>query len=277
MCNGIISGPRSRGGIAFTLVELLVACQPTRPPKFLRRGKSRKAGRRPIRQAFTLVELLVVIAIISLLAALLSPALKNAREQARSIVCMSNLKQMGAAFRLYGNDNDDVLPPLQILDAGWSPLPGTVNYLKAINPYVGRQKSDEEFGYTFLRCPSAGPQTGYGDSYAGLYHNIFHYLGPAPGSSRLSKIPSSVMIAGDSSGTFCIFNAMSPSFGYTSDTDGDTVNDFSAGSGRYLNGWSARHNKRGNCLFADGHISSVALLDWINNKDGLLGDIDGYR
>jgi prepilin-type N-terminal cleavage/methylation domain-containing protein len=55
---------------------------------------------------FTLIELLVVIAIIAILAALLAPALKNARERARRASCLSNLKQVGALFQLYANDND---------------------------------------------------------------------------------------------------------------------------------------------------------------------------
>ncbi|MBI4026481.1 MAG: prepilin-type N-terminal cleavage/methylation domain-containing protein [Verrucomicrobia bacterium] len=58
-----------------------------------------------VRQAFTLIELLVVVAIISILAAMLMPALKNARESARSIKCMSNLHQIGVAMSLYLADN----------------------------------------------------------------------------------------------------------------------------------------------------------------------------
>ncbi len=60
--------------------------------------------------AFTLVELLVVIAIISILAALLMPALKNARDSAKGIVCMNNLKQMMFAVNAYVMDNNDYFP-----------------------------------------------------------------------------------------------------------------------------------------------------------------------
>lgn len=60
---------------------------------------------------FTLVELLVVIAIMSLLMALLAPALRNARDQAKSIVCMSNLKQLGLAMTCYTNDFDGSFVP----------------------------------------------------------------------------------------------------------------------------------------------------------------------
>ena len=59
---------------------------------------------------FTLVELLVVIAIIGILAALLLPALERSKLSAQRSVCMSNLKQIGMAVKLYAGDHDDTLP-----------------------------------------------------------------------------------------------------------------------------------------------------------------------
>jgi len=62
------------------------------------------------RRGFTLIELLVVIGIIAILASLLLPVLGRARERARRIACLSNLRQVLVATHLYAGDNDGLLP-----------------------------------------------------------------------------------------------------------------------------------------------------------------------
>jgi len=67
-------------------------------------GEDREPG-------FTLIELLVVIAVIALLMGILLPALNRAREQARKIACLSNMRQMGLAVTAYLTDSEYRLPP----------------------------------------------------------------------------------------------------------------------------------------------------------------------
>jgi prepilin-type N-terminal cleavage/methylation domain-containing protein/prepilin-type processing-associated H-X9-DG protein len=62
------------------------------------------------RRGFTLIELLVVIAIIAVLAAILFPVFKRARESARQSTCQSNLVQLGKALKMYANDYDETFP-----------------------------------------------------------------------------------------------------------------------------------------------------------------------
>lgn len=65
------------------------------------------------RDGFTLIELLVVIAIIAILAAILFPVFAQARESARKITCVSNMRQMGLATRMYMQDFDEMFPQVK--------------------------------------------------------------------------------------------------------------------------------------------------------------------
>ena len=62
------------------------------------------------KRAFTLVELLVVISVIAVLTAILMPVLGGARQRGKSIVCLSNLRQMAIASQGYINSNDGFYP-----------------------------------------------------------------------------------------------------------------------------------------------------------------------
>jgi len=162
---------------------------------------------------FTLIELLVVIAIIAILAAMLLPALKSARDRGKTANCMTNSKQMGQAMLHYSNDWDSNFIPynkdMASLDsrggkAAWSYLLFGNDYLPAksfICP--GMRDSERRFVSGVFMDPLAAKKDGsnaYYLNWHGYGYNVFgmgdnyptntdlHY--PTPAKVGMIKIPS---------------------------------------------------------------------------------------
>ena len=126
----------------------------------------------PLRRAFTLVELLVVIAIIVVLLALLLPALQNARVQARSVGCLSNLRGIGIWANMYSSEWDGWLPANggdpahysndtgQISNNQWIYLDpnDTTSSLFGTTAWTSKYKANIPYNRGALYCPQLTPQ-----------------------------------------------------------------------------------------------------------------------
>lgn len=158
-------------------------------------------GHKEQRGGFTLIELLVVIAIIAILAAMLLPALSQAREKARSVKCINNLKQIGTALMLYMQDHEEWIPPSGEYDNNFP-----FKWKQCLWPYIWNSEAPTGLGWPayplssgVYRCPTAKISSSFPSLTQSGYGWNVNYFGREPVFYKLSTVtnPTETVICGD--------------------------------------------------------------------------------
>lgn len=203
------------------------------------------------RRLFTLIELLVVIAIIAILAAMLLPALSSARESARAVNCVSNMKQLSLVFLLYSHDNDDYLPCLNHLNPGgtnsYGEVIGAKNWLDDLVSFYLGSKQASVNPSKVLRCPNETVNEDITTNY-GLNYLI---ASNSNGSIKITSLPnhSQTGMLVENYGHLCYYC-------YVQNTTGIHATGSAYGTNRAA---FFRHKKNTRCVtgYLDGHCEPV--------------------
>lgn len=211
-----------------------------------------------LRNIFTLIELLVVIAIIAILASMLLPALKRARERGKTIVCIGNFKQVGVALYTYAGDYNNYLPITEVGPDSGMTGPWRCTWADTWAHKLARAgviKTYAKGDPSILACPSIYPFGKFE-----YYSYIYGYRYPASEWWKLSdkylvdpslpkRSPANTALAGDSAQKYTATGVFGQSFFYVPNC-GST----SEPNNGFIH---TRHHNQAAFIFADGHAEAV--------------------
>lgn len=229
----------------------------------------------PERTGFTLIELLVVIAIIAILAGLLLPSLAKAKNTARRTACVNNLRQWGVALILHLHDNEERLPR-ESFGTGtvlnnWAQVKDPTNFdvwYNALPPLMGQSRAADYFGRrgafyereSFFHCPAARFPKGHLQGNNPLFSLAMN--------SKLIEAPRTSLRASEirqpANTVMFLENLLAEE---TPVDPAQSTSDLGQPSS-YASRFVARHDRRGNLVFVDGHVETFAGGEVVETSPG---------